>query len=185
MRCDRLRSAVRGGMSMADTDSHYTSTYWREIREQCLARDGYRCRLCNSPDDLQAHHRTYERFGREELHDLTTLCASCHDVVTDHQRRTRFASRVLPPVHDAPSPMAPQAFVSSRSPMPPAQEVPAPWAAQEFSSSHKEVSLEASAEVSSNVRGAPLDAQWAVKRSPQPMGTSDQKDHRQAQEDAG
>src|SRR5262249_45311509 len=170
---------------MSDTDPYYSSAAWRHIRAACLARDGYRCRLCNSPDDLQAHHRTYERFGREALHDLTTLCASCHDVVTDHLRRIRFATRVLPPVHDVPAPITPQAFVSARSPMPPAQEVPAIGVAQAFSSTHKEVTLETSPAVSSDVRGAPLDAQWATQRPAQPMVPGDQKDHRQAQEDAG
>ena len=44
---------------MADTNAYYFSAAWRHIRQACLKRDGYRCRLCNSPDDLQAHHRTY------------------------------------------------------------------------------------------------------------------------------
>jgi hypothetical protein len=149
---------------MFDTDPYYSSVAWHSLREACLARDGYRCRLCNCPDALQAHHRTYERFGREALNDLTTLCASCHDVVTDHQRRTRFATRVLPPVHDVSVPRTPQAFVSARSPMPPVQDVPAICVAQEFSSSYKKVSLEASAAVSSDVRGAPLDAQLSLSR---------------------
>src|SRR4029453_6746375 len=144
---DSLRLAARGGVSMADTNAYYFSGAWRRIREACLKRDGYRCRLCNSPDDLQAHHRTYERFGREDLNDLTTLCASCHDVVTDHQGRTGFATRVLQPFNEVRFPMPPPAFVSTRSPMPPAQEVPAPGVVQEFASSYKEVSLEASANV--------------------------------------
>jgi 5-methylcytosine-specific restriction endonuclease McrA len=33
---------------MADTNAYYFSGAWRRIREACLKRDGYRCRLCNS-----------------------------------------------------------------------------------------------------------------------------------------
>src|ERR1043166_4266602 len=81
---------------MPPNPSHYNSSYWRDIREQCLARDNYRCRLCNSPDALQAHHRTYAHFEKETLDDLTTLCEPCHNLVTDHQRRLRYAIRALP-----------------------------------------------------------------------------------------
>ena len=166
---------------MADTDPSYASVAWRSLREACLARDGYRCRLCNSPDDLQAHHRTYARFGHEAVDDLTTLCAPCHDLVTDHQRRLRFAARVLPPLHEVPAPLPAPPFVSSRSPMPPAQDVPVPQVAQEFPSSYKEVVREASADVPSDIRVPALDAQWATQRPAQPVVPGDQEDHRQAE----
>jgi hypothetical protein len=52
---------------------------WAIKREQALVRDGYRCRLCNSKENLQVHHRTYERRGCEDLNDLTTLCDECHE----------------------------------------------------------------------------------------------------------
>src|SRR5262245_60175292 len=113
---------------MSHDDSHYSSAYWRTIREQCLARDGYRCRLCNSPDALQAHHRTYDRFEKEELDDLTTLCEPCHDLVTDHQRRLRYATRELPPV----------------------QEVTVSTVVYMFGSGHKEIALEANSQISSD-----------------------------------
>lgn len=52
---------------------------WAEKREQALERDRRRCRLCNTYDNLQVHHRTYQRRGNEDLDDLTTLCKSCHE----------------------------------------------------------------------------------------------------------
>ena len=170
---------------MSDIDAYYSSAAWRSIREACLARDGYRCRLCNSPDDLQAHHRSYARFGHEDVDDLTTLCAPCHDLVTDHQRRTRFAARALPPTDDITVPSTTQDFVSSRLLLPPAQDVPAIGIVQDFTPSYKELPSEARDEISPHVRGAPLDAQWATQRPAQPMVPGDQKNHRQAQEDAG
>lgn len=47
-----------------------------------LQDSGHRCRLCNTGAQLEVHHRTYERLGREIAGDLTTLCAPCHRGVT-------------------------------------------------------------------------------------------------------
>lgn len=58
------------------------SPEWRAKREKALRFAGYRCQLCNSPKNLQVHHRTYERLGNERLSDLTVLCADCHDTFT-------------------------------------------------------------------------------------------------------
>ncbi len=52
---------------------------WAEKRKQTLIRDDHRCRLCYSNEKLEVHHRTYQRRGREDLNDLTTLCESCHE----------------------------------------------------------------------------------------------------------
>ena len=42
---------------------------------------------------IEAHHRTYENLFNEQPGDLTAVCRPCHRVVTDHQRRIRFADR--------------------------------------------------------------------------------------------
>ena|SRR5271167_3798758 len=52
---------------------------WEARRQQVLERDGHRCRVCNGTEQLNVHHRTYERRGDEDLNDLTTLCRSCHE----------------------------------------------------------------------------------------------------------
>lgn len=52
---------------------------WTRKRERALLRDGNRCRACNSNEQLEVHHRTYARRGNEDMNDLTTLCASCHE----------------------------------------------------------------------------------------------------------
>lgn len=54
------------------------SAHWKQIRLQALDEAGHRCQLCNSPQQLNVHHRTYERRGEELLGDLTVLCRSCH-----------------------------------------------------------------------------------------------------------
>ncbi len=69
---------------------------WREQRERARARDGYRCRLCGSPErpgqTHDVHHiRPFREFssveGEPEAHreanaldNLITLCRSCHRV---------------------------------------------------------------------------------------------------------
>jgi 5-methylcytosine-specific restriction endonuclease McrA len=59
---------------------YLASPLWAFKRAGALARDGYRCRLCNSKvAPLHVHHRTYDRFGHEDLNDLTTLCEKCHN----------------------------------------------------------------------------------------------------------
>lgn len=78
---------------------YITSRDWREnpARLAELEASGFRCRLCNddgSESALEVHHRTYENLGNEQPGDLTTLCHSCHRVVTDHLRRLRYALRL-------------------------------------------------------------------------------------------
>ncbi len=80
------------------------SRHWREhpARLAELAASGFRCRLCNhdgSESPLEVHHRTYANLFNEQVGDLTTLCRRCHRVVTDHQRRLRYAD-VRPKIVD-------------------------------------------------------------------------------------
>jgi hypothetical protein len=80
------------------TYSEYISSpAWRNsparLREFEAAR--YECRLCPAAASdgitLEAHHRTYERFGCEADGDLTALCRECHRDVTSFQRARRYA----------------------------------------------------------------------------------------------
>ena len=61
------------------------SEAWKIRRDMALERDGRRCRLCNSKDRLEVHHRTYKRRGNEKLDDLTTLCNKCHSAHHNRQ----------------------------------------------------------------------------------------------------
>ena len=60
--------------------AYLLTPYWREVSRAVKKRAGFRCQLCNSPLDLQAHHRTYEHKGDElnHLDDLICLCKKCH-----------------------------------------------------------------------------------------------------------
>lgn len=57
---------------------------WQRTRALAKERALNRCQLCNSPEQLDVHHRTYVRLGREHDADLTVLCRECHGIF--HQR---------------------------------------------------------------------------------------------------
>lgn len=145
---------------MSREDYNYRSTYWRTLRLKVFERDDWCCVLCDSREDLECHHRTYDRKGKELLRDCTTLCRPCHDVVTDHQRRTRYATKGLPSV----------------------QEVTSLGVAYKLGCSYQEVSIETNRDIPSDRHGTALDAQWAIERSTVRMDEGQEKDHGQTQE---
>ncbi len=53
---------------------------WRATRIRQLQIAHGRCRVCNGADQLDVHHRTYVRLGKERDSDLIVLCRGCHDV---------------------------------------------------------------------------------------------------------
>jgi hypothetical protein len=60
-------------------DDYLRSPVWQAKRREALQRDGYRCRVCDSAEQLQVHHRRYPAvLGTETMDDLTTLCDACH-----------------------------------------------------------------------------------------------------------
>jgi 5-methylcytosine-specific restriction endonuclease McrA len=64
-----------------DYIDYLDSPTWRCKRSQALARDGFRCRICNSDKSPTVHHRKYPKIlGTEAVEDLTTLCSRCHDL---------------------------------------------------------------------------------------------------------
>jgi restriction endonuclease Mrr len=83
--CGRLRQLE--AMSYAE---YLRSPEWRRTRAAALERAGYCCSLdVTHTDDLEVHHRTYERLGRELAIDLVVLCRPCHRVHHDEFGRPR------------------------------------------------------------------------------------------------
>src|SRR5262252_2570123 len=145
---------------MLSLDAIYKSAYWRAFRLQVFERDDWRCVFCNSPEELDCHHRNYERKGKEELRDCYTLCRECHDVVTNHQRDKRYTTRELPPV----------------------QEVGAPEVVYMFGSSYRKISIETDCQVSSDQGGTALDAKWAIERPAERMDEAQEENYGKTQE---
>lgn len=56
--------------------------YWKAVAGAVKAKAKFKCQVCNSPHDLDAHHRTYEHRGNElnHLEDLICLCRRCHGI---------------------------------------------------------------------------------------------------------
>ena len=65
-------------MNKIDYKKYLKSDYWKGIKKQIHERDEYKCRLCNSEENICVHHRTYKNLGNEKLEDLITLCEKCH-----------------------------------------------------------------------------------------------------------
>lgn len=105
------RAAELASMPYAD---YLQTPEWKARSAAAKQRAGHRCQVCNSPSRLQAHHRTYERRGREEDGDLTVLCDGCHE--RHHHAGSPDAVPVLPA---APSVVRPAAWQS-----PPARPAP-------------------------------------------------------------
>jgi len=90
------------------------SLAWRCKRADVLARDHYRCTLCRRTEaqagaPLQAHHLTYARLGAEPLHDLKTVCQSCHnDLHVSPGKATPKQLAKRRRIKDAPPPPAPK-----------------------------------------------------------------------------
>ena len=52
--------------------------HWQTMRRLALGFAQHKCQICNNDNNLNVHHRTYERQGNERLSDLTVLCEDCH-----------------------------------------------------------------------------------------------------------
>ena len=55
------------------------ATSYRELHCQVLKRDGWRCQVCGSMQNLQVHHLKFRsQSGSDVEQNLITLCADCH-----------------------------------------------------------------------------------------------------------
>lgn len=68
-------------------DVYLKSAHWAKVRSAALAYADHRCQVCNGRTQLDVHHRTYERLGREKPSDVTVLCRRCHE--THHRAMAR------------------------------------------------------------------------------------------------
>jgi 5-methylcytosine-specific restriction endonuclease McrA len=59
---------------------------YRKLRRHILGRDGWRCQLCGSMEQLQVHHLKFRsQSGGDVEENLITLCGGCHAYA--HRRR--------------------------------------------------------------------------------------------------
>lgn len=79
------RHRTRQRAPLKAREEYYLSTTWLALRAEAIEAAGRRCQLCNSPDFLEVHHRTYARLFCERLSDLTVLCGACHRMFHRHR----------------------------------------------------------------------------------------------------
>lgn len=66
----------------AEYAEYLRSNHWRAVRRRYQASKlPWRCYICGADKRLDLHHKTYKRFGNENLHDLIPLCRPCHNLV--------------------------------------------------------------------------------------------------------
>jgi len=61
------------------------SPQWSAKKTIILKMWGWRCALCSAGTELDVHHSTYIRLGREFYSDLLPLCRECHEL--HHEKR--------------------------------------------------------------------------------------------------
>jgi hypothetical protein len=56
------------------------SPHWQDVRRRFWGSKLHNrcCYACGVKRDLQVHHKTYKRIGKERLNDLVMLCGVCH-----------------------------------------------------------------------------------------------------------
>jgi 5-methylcytosine-specific restriction endonuclease McrA len=56
----------------------------KNLRKLCFDRDDWHCVHCNCTYALDPHHIVHvSQGGKDELHNLITLCRSCHNAHHD------------------------------------------------------------------------------------------------------
>lgn len=88
--------------------------HWRQVRGYALYRAGRACHLCASTDNLNVHHRTYERLGCEAPEDLTVLCRDCH--AKFHDRYPSEPPQETSPRSEPPNPKPVEPISQSSNP---------------------------------------------------------------------
>lgn len=67
-----------------DYTTYMQSPEWRKVRDRALEFWKCRCCICFGLDQVEVHHRTYERLGHEWLSDVVCLCKPCHALFHDN-----------------------------------------------------------------------------------------------------
>lgn len=68
------------GVAFDQRGINYDNNAWEKIRQKVFAVYGKRCNKCNSPVNLQIHHKVPKyQGGSDDVSNLIVLCESCHE----------------------------------------------------------------------------------------------------------
>lgn len=76
----------------------------QEVRRTVVERDKNECQLSRifgiahlsgvpCVEEIEVHHKTYDRAGHEIENDLISVCRRCHDFLTSYIRGLRYLNR--------------------------------------------------------------------------------------------
>ena len=72
--------------------AYLESPAWAARRRAVLSRARGCCEACGWRPATQVHHLTYDHVGNEPLWELRAICKTCHDPITEQDRRRRAAA---------------------------------------------------------------------------------------------
>lgn len=70
-------------------DQYLKSRHWQLMRLKVFEHFNGECQRCHSVIPFEQsiiHHRTYKRFGNENLKDLILYCHSCHTIIHKNKK---------------------------------------------------------------------------------------------------
>lgn len=66
-------------MTADEYGDYLESSHWMAKRQERIALDNHKCKICGTTDNLRVHHLSYSNLGNENVEDdLITLCCECH-----------------------------------------------------------------------------------------------------------
>lgn len=102
---------INGQLAMRPSPNHPNPKYWEELRTKRIdmqrdSKGRIYCGTCPNTMDVitfDLHHRHYDTFGAEDIHDVVLLCRVCHDKITDRLRAERYeGAEYEPPIAEKP-----------------------------------------------------------------------------------
>ena len=69
-------------MEYKSYDEFLNTEEWRQVAAMVKDRDGHKCVICGSTENLNAHHIGYDGDRMDE-NDIVTLCNRCHECLHD------------------------------------------------------------------------------------------------------
>lgn len=86
----RIEGSLKLTHSRPDYHEYIASPEWAKRSQEAKDRAGNRCQVCYQADEqLDTHHRTYERLGHERPEDLIVLCRGCHTLFHECRKLAR------------------------------------------------------------------------------------------------
>lgn len=86
-------------MSPSYKRRYLQSTSWSVLRNYRLDKDNHKCAHCDSTQQLNVHHITYNNLGNEDPDkDLITLCQQCHNKlhnIAGYDRKGHYPVSIL------------------------------------------------------------------------------------------